>query len=91
MDTQDMITSCTSGRNFTLARTFASRPSSTLAQLEIELLAGQKLQGTGTAAEVYAFLERSGDLDKFPLFRTVHRIASGEWEAGRLLEEIAAV
>lgn len=43
--------------------------------IEKDLLNGQKLQGTLTAKEVYALLESRGNLDAYPLMRTIYQIA----------------
>ncbi|KAI9018924.1 NAD-dependent glycerol-3-phosphate dehydrogenase C-terminus-domain-containing protein [Hyaloraphidium curvatum] len=86
----DMITSCTSGRNFTLAREFTSRRNATFTALQDELLNGQKLQGTSTAAQVYQFLLARGSAADFPLFRTVHGIAFEGWDPQRIWEALTA-
>ena len=44
-------------------------------QLEREELGGQKLQGTHTAAKLFAVLQRRRMLKAFPLFHTVYDIA----------------
>jgi glycerol-3-phosphate dehydrogenase (NAD+) len=85
-----MITSCTSGRNYSLARVFATRENSTFPALEAELLGGQKLQGVSTAAQVHAFLAAKGDLGKFPLFEAVHEIANLGGNLSGLMEAVAA-
>jgi glycerol-3-phosphate dehydrogenase (NAD+) len=44
----------------------------TVDEIEKKELGGQKLQGTSTSRAVYEFLEKQGQLEKFPLFVFVH-------------------
>lgn len=44
-------------------------------EIEEELLKGQKLQGTHTTQDAYAALESSGELDRFPLMRSIYDVA----------------
>ncbi|GAA5798693.1 glycerol-3-phosphate dehydrogenase [NAD+] [Helicostylum pulchrum] len=69
----DLITTCNGGRNRKVAEAFVvtGKP---IAQLEEELLNGQKLQGTLTAQEVNSFLVARNMTKEFPLFNTVYRI-----------------
>lgn len=72
----DLITTCYGGRNRLCADAFAAAGGSkTLEEIEAELLAGQKLQGTLTAKEVNHVLKMKGLEDQFPLFTTVYKIA----------------
>ena len=68
----DMITSCSSGRNFRCART-AVQKNTTVGDVEQQELNGQKLQGTSTAEDVNAFLKRKGRELDFPLLTAVYR------------------
>ncbi|PWA32163.1 hypothetical protein CCH79_00013373 [Gambusia affinis] len=45
-----------------------------IAELEAEMLNGQKLQGPQTSAEVYKILQNQGLVRKFPLFVAVYQI-----------------
>ncbi|KAL6057053.1 glycerol-3-phosphate dehydrogenase [Balamuthia mandrillaris] len=69
----DLIVTCFSGRNRKVAEAFVTANKS-IEQLEKELLNGQKLQGTLTAAEVYEVLHKRGLTDRFPLFTAVYKI-----------------
>lgn len=72
----DLITTCYGGRNRLAADAFAKAGGSkTLEEIETELLAGQKLQGTLTAKEVNHVLKMKGLEDQFPLFTTVYKIS----------------
>jgi len=67
----DMITSCSSGRNFRCAKMSVERGVS-IEEVEQKELNGQKLQGTSTAYEVYGFLKGKGMEEEFPLFKAVY-------------------
>ncbi|XP_062854293.1 glycerol-3-phosphate dehydrogenase 1a [Trichomycterus rosablanca] len=69
----DLITTCYAGRNRKVAEAFA-KTGKTLAELEKELLNGQKLQGPATSSEVHLILKNKNLLDKFPLFTAVYEI-----------------
>ena len=61
----DLITTCYGGRNRKVSLEFAKRKGAvSMEQLEAELLAGQKLQGPQTAAEVHVLLKEKNLLDK---------------------------
>ncbi|KAK1788991.1 hypothetical protein P4O66_015890 [Electrophorus voltai] len=45
-----------------------------IAELEAEMLNGQKLQGPQTSAEVYKILEKKSMVNKFPLFVSVYQV-----------------
>jgi len=75
----DLVTTCYSGRNKRVAEAFV-KSNKSIAQLEEEMLNGQKLQGPPTAAEVYELLQQKNLVEKFPLFVAIHRICQGELE-----------
>lgn len=66
----DLITSCSSGRNFRCAKKSIEKGVSVEAVEEQELN-GQKLQGTTTAREVNSFLRAKGKENDYPLFTAV--------------------
>lgn len=66
----DLITSCSSGRNFKCAKMAVERGVS-VQEIEKTELNGQMLQGTTTAHEVHSFLKQKGLEKKYPLFETV--------------------
>lgn len=72
----DLITSCSSGRNFRCAR-MAVEQGVSVAEIEKKELNGQKLQGTSTAQEVYSFLKGRGLEKEYPLFTAVRDIVEG--------------
>lgn len=69
----DLITTSFGGRNRKVAQAFVETGKS-WDELEIELLNGQKLQGTITAKEIYGFLKGRGRLEGFPLFEKIYNI-----------------
>ncbi|XP_020772776.2 glycerol-3-phosphate dehydrogenase [NAD(+)], cytoplasmic-like [Boleophthalmus pectinirostris] len=69
----DLVTTCYGGRNRKVAEAFA-RSNKSIAELEAEMLNGQKLQGPQTSAEIYKILQKKGLVDKFPLFVAVYLI-----------------
>ncbi|KAM9327323.1 glycerol-3-phosphate dehydrogenase 1-like protein [Pholidichthys leucotaenia] len=69
----DLITTCYGGRNRKVAEAFV-RTSKSIAELEAEMLNGQKLQGPQTSAEVYKVLQKMDMVKKFPLFAAVYQI-----------------
>ncbi|KAL3683275.1 hypothetical protein R1sor_001297 [Riccia sorocarpa] len=74
----DLITTCFGGRNRKVAEAFAKHGGKrSFDELEGELLNGQKLQGVLTAAEVSSFLKAKNWEESFPLFSSVHAIATG--------------
>lgn len=66
----DMITSCSSGRNFRCAK-MATEKNISIYEVEKTELNGQKLQGTSTAKEVNSFLKAKGKEADYPLFTAV--------------------
>merc|ERR1712233_262067 len=83
----DLITTCYGGRNRKVSEAFVSRKKS-IAELEVEMLNGQKLQGPETAAEVNYMLKARGLEADFPLFTTVHRICIGELQPEDLIDSL---
>lgn len=73
----DLITSCSSGRNFRCAKK-AVEKGITVQEVEKEELNGQKLQGTSTAHEVNSFLKARGLESEYPLFTAVNDILLGK-------------
>jgi len=83
----DLITTCFTGRNRRCAEAFARQRRVHLsllsedeckrmwAEVEADLLNGQKLQGTLTTREVYLALHSRGSLSRFPLMVTIYNIA----------------
>uniref|UniRef100_A0A1A7XTQ8 Glycerol-3-phosphate dehydrogenase [NAD(+)] n=1 Tax=Iconisemion striatum TaxID=60296 RepID=A0A1A7XTQ8_9TELE len=69
----DLITTCYGGRNRKVAEAFVTT-SKTIAELEVEMLNGQKLQGPQTSSEVYKILQKQNLVNKFPLFTAVYQI-----------------
>jgi glycerol-3-phosphate dehydrogenase (NAD+) len=85
----DVIATCTGGRNRKCAAAFAEsvvkgKPK-TWAQLENELLGGQKLQGVLTSFEVQEILRRKGIEADFPLFTTIYKISKLELPPGEII------
>ncbi|KAJ0062289.1 hypothetical protein NL108_002592, partial [Boleophthalmus pectinirostris] len=58
----DLVTTCYGGRNRKVAEAFA-RSNKSIAELEAEMLNGQKLQGPQTSAEIYKILQKKGLVD----------------------------
>jgi glycerol-3-phosphate dehydrogenase (NAD+) len=85
----DLITSCSSGRNYRCAKLSIERNVS-IKEVEKTELNGQMLQGVGTADEVYAFLHARGKEEDFPLLTAVWKILHGEAQANQLPELIEA-
>lgn len=86
----DLITTCFGGRNRKVAEAFArSGGKRSFDELEAELLGGQKLQGVLTAGEVFQVLKARNWEAKFPLFATVHRIASGHLPPSAIFDQKA--
>ncbi|KAG0565971.1 hypothetical protein KC19_7G027800 [Ceratodon purpureus] len=83
----DLITTCFGGRNRKVAEAFArSGGKRSFDELEAELLGGQKLQGVLTAGEVFQVLKARNWEEKFPLFATVHKIATGHLPPSAIVE-----
>ncbi|KAK7965155.1 hypothetical protein PG988_010159 [Apiospora saccharicola] len=73
----DLITSCSSGRNFRCA-SHAVEQGVSVAEIEVRELNGQKLQGTTTAMEVHSFLKVHNMEKDYPLFTAVNDIIEGK-------------
>ncbi|KAL5288222.1 GPD1.2 family protein [Megaselia abdita] len=83
----DLITTCYGGRNRKVSEAFVKTGKS-IAELEKEMLGGQKLQGPFTAEEVNYMLKNKNMEDKFPLFTSIHKICIGELKATQFVESI---
>jgi glycerol-3-phosphate dehydrogenase (NAD+) len=68
-----VITTCYGGRNRKVAEEFV-KSGKPFEQLEVEMLNGQKLQGTLTAEEVYQVLLKNNLVGEFPLFVKTYRV-----------------
>jgi glycerol-3-phosphate dehydrogenase (NAD+) len=75
----DVITSCSSGRNFRCAA-MAVEKGLSVQEIEKQELNGQMLQGTSTAKEVNSFLRTMGKEKEYPLFTAVYGILEGKYE-----------
>ncbi|KAK8050420.1 hypothetical protein PG994_012150 [Apiospora phragmitis] len=73
----DLITSCSSGRNFRCA-SHAVEQGVSVSEIEEKELNGQKLQGTTTAMEVHSFLKVHNMEKDYPLFTAVNDIIEGK-------------
>lgn len=71
----DLITTCFGGRNRKCAEVFARNPQRPWAEIEKELLGGQKLQGVSTAQEIMPLIKAHRLHKQLPLMRTIYRIA----------------
>ncbi|CAJ1332147.1 unnamed protein product [Effrenium voratum] len=72
----DLITTCFGGRNRKCAEAFVkAKGAKSWAQIEKELLGGQKLQGTLTALEIWPVMQKHNLCEKLPLLTTVYQIA----------------
>ena len=83
----DLVTSCSSGRNFRCAKMSVERNVS-VQEIEKSELNGQILQGVGTAEEVNAFLKAREKEDEFPLFTAVYRKYSWSPDEGMKLTRV---
>ncbi|XP_017780865.1 PREDICTED: glycerol-3-phosphate dehydrogenase [NAD(+)], cytoplasmic isoform X2 [Nicrophorus vespilloides] len=81
----DLITTCYGGRNRKVSEAFVKTGKS-IAELEGDMLNGQKLQGPITAEEVNYMLKSKGMEDKFPLFTAIHDICVGKLTAQQLID-----
>ena len=72
----DLITTCYGGRNRKCAAAFAAGAGGrSWAEIERDLLNGQKLQGTITCEDVMTCLVARGRVGHYPLFTRIHEIA----------------
>jgi len=81
----DLITTCYGGRNRKCSEAFVKTGKS-IAELEKEMLNGQKLQGPITAVEVNVMLKAKNMEDRFPLFTAIHRICTNQIKANQLID-----
>lgn len=75
------------GRNRKCAEAFI-KTGKTFAQLEHELLKGQKLQGVATAEETYQFLHARGRTEGYPLFTKVYKISFEGMDPKSLFDDL---
>ncbi|KAJ3778520.1 NAD-dependent glycerol-3-phosphate dehydrogenase C-terminus-domain-containing protein [Lentinula raphanica] len=83
----DLITTSFGGRNRKCAEAFI-KTGKTFAQLEHELLKGQKLQGVATAEETYHFLHARGRTEGYPLFTKVYKISFEGMDPKSLFDDL---
>ncbi|KAG0746298.1 hypothetical protein G6F57_003980 [Rhizopus arrhizus] len=69
----DLITTCSGGRNRKVSAAFI-KSNKPIEEVEKEMLNGQKLQGTTTAQEVYAFLSARNMTGEFPLMTAIYKV-----------------
>lgn len=84
----DLVTSCSSGRNFRCASMAAERGVS-VEEVERTELNGQMLQGTSTAKEVNSFLKARGLEHEYPLFTAVIGILEGRYKVDDIPDLVA--
>uniref|UniRef100_A0A5S6QL48 Glycerol-3-phosphate dehydrogenase [NAD(+)] n=1 Tax=Trichuris muris TaxID=70415 RepID=A0A5S6QL48_TRIMR len=83
----DLITTCYGGRNRKVSDAFA-KTGKTIAELEANMLDGQKLQGPYTAEQLCSMIEAKGLSAEFPLLVAVHKICSGQWKVNCLIDHL---
>ncbi|KAG0000053.1 glycerol-3-phosphate dehydrogenase [Entomortierella chlamydospora] len=83
----DLITTCAGGRNRKVAEAHVTTGKS-FDQLELEMLNGQKLQGTSTAKDMYGILSKKGLCHEFPLMTTIYRICYENLPSIKIVEDI---
>ncbi|KAF3762772.1 glycerol-3-phosphate dehydrogenase [NAD+] [Cryphonectria parasitica EP155] len=84
----DLVTSCSSGRNFRCAKMAVERGVS-VEEIERTELNGQMLQGTSTAKEVNSFLKTRGLEHEYPLFTAVIGILEGKYSVDDIPELVS--
>lgn len=84
----DLVTSCSSGRNFRCAKMAVERGVS-VEDIERTELNGQMLQGTSTAKEVNSFLKARGLEHEYPLFTAVIGILEGKHQVDDIPDLVA--
>lgn len=84
----DLITSCFGGRNRRVgeAHVTTGKP---IAQLEAELLGGQKLQGPPAALEVHKFLKAKNAESEYPLMTAIYQICYEGYPPQHLIQNIS--
>jgi glycerol-3-phosphate dehydrogenase (NAD+) len=89
----DLITTCFAGRNRKCAEAFASNRAAggtrPWADIETELLDGQKLQGTLTAEEIMPLIKANKLEAKLPLLCAIYDIAFNEHHPKSLFKALA--
>jgi len=86
----DLITTCYGGRNRKCAEAFARAGGrKSFEELEVELLNGQKLQGTLTAKEVHEVLQRQKLMKEFPFFEVIYDIVYEGRPVEQFLQELS--
>jgi len=83
----DLITTCYGGRNRKVSEAFV-KTGKPIAELEKEMLGGQKLQGPETAAQVFKMLQARNEENRYPLFTSVHKISIGEIQPAVLIDNL---
>ncbi|EOB12836.1 Glycerol-3-phosphate dehydrogenase [NAD+], cytoplasmic [Nosema bombycis CQ1] len=68
----DLVVSCLEGRNYKYG-IMKGKEDTSLEDFE-KSMGGQKIQGTGTAEDIFNFLEYKNRTKDFPLFRTIYSI-----------------
>mmetsp|Transcript_31237 Transcript_31237/g.73046 ORF Transcript_31237/g.73046 Transcript_31237/m.73046 type:complete len:400 (+) Transcript_31237:65-1264(+) len=85
----DLITTSYGGRNHKVAEAYVlAEGRKTIDQLEVEMLNGQKLQGTLTCKEIHVILEREGQVAQYPLFASIYRIAFEGWNPETMISSV---
>ncbi|PSR84116.1 NAD-dependent glycerol-3-phosphate dehydrogenase N-terminus-domain-containing protein [Coniella lustricola] len=84
----DLVTSCSSGRNFRCAKMAVER-GVTVEEIERTELNGQMLQGTSTAKEVNSFLKTRGLEHEYPLFTAVIGVLEGRHSVDEIPDLVA--
>ena len=83
----DIIASSFGGRNRKVFEVFVKNKKP-LAELEKEILCGQKLQGPNTAKVVYKLLKHRKILHQFPLFTAIHKICESQIEPKAIINSL---
>jgi glycerol-3-phosphate dehydrogenase (NAD+) len=89
----DLITTCFAGRNRKCAEAFASNRAAggnrPWADIETEMLDGQKLQGTLTAMEIMPLIKINKLEKKLPLLCAIYDIAFNDHHPNTLFKALA--
>ena len=87
----DLITTAYGGRNHKVAQAYVlAEGKKSIDQLEAEMLKGQKLQGTLTCKEIHVILEREGQVERYPLFTAIYRIAFDGWNPETMIAAVGS-